>query len=627
MRTNDTNSHHLQDNSHIEGWLFNTFENYLGSLQRAAWYLLLQRARQCNLQGYNINRFAASVVNISLRLDTTTCIISSIHTNMSGIMADIDTSYPSNGDQRLRSVIGPLLLLLILYYGFSYLAYETAIKRSVYETLARLLPTQAERLINQAFLRTQRILSISANDVEDTLAKSGDRSITYSGQGIPSVVQGARKLSGLDKLVPPMTEYTFPGLGNWDNSCFQNSILQGLASLPAFYVSVEESRNFCLANAVAAPALEGLHKFLGQLQEVVRGRQTIWPPSVLRSMNTWQQQDAQEYFSKILDAVEKEMSAACKAVARRSDPGLGSLRQDSGNRLRVAKDNSKARVGDGSDTTTGWLPHNSLEGFLSQKLRCQKCGFSEGVSFTSFNCLTLSLGIGGHCRLEALLDAYFEAELIDGVECDECTMLANQTSASKFTVDDQIEQEKPTDATTIPEKRPKVLSTKAKHILFGRLPRNLAIHINRSIFDNWGNQRKNNSLVEFPARLKIWGDWVEVLGSEDLDVHAIYELRCIINHSGRHDNGHYVACGKRGKEWFSFNDEIVIRTTEMDVLARGNVFMLFYEKLDDDPILEMSTPKTDSSRAGSPILQENSAPSEPECAQADGLTTNTSLTR
>lgn len=531
---------------------------------------------------------------------------------MFGTTAETDDSYRAELSQRLQQALGPLFLILIFYYGYSYLTYETTIKRGLYEAAVGFLPDNIWRLMQRL---TSRVAGLSwghGGEGTQPSDKSGNLQKVYSGQGISSVVQRARSLSGFDKFVSPVVDVSFSGLGNWDNSCFQNSVLQGLASLPAFKLFVETGWHTCVATGTDAPALEGLQSFLSQLQEEIQGRRTIWPPSVLRSMNTWQQQDAQEYLSKILDSIEKELTITQKAISRRLSPDLTCLRPKSNAVPEPASAFNQTQPE--RSEMTDRSPLSSLDGFLSQKLRCQRCGFSEGVSLTSFNCLTLNLGLGGSCYLETLLDTHFEPEMIDGVECDECTRLAHEPSTSKDVQNESVggNQYSSVTVSDVSTKKAKVLSTKAKRILFGRLPQNLAIHINRSIFDDWGNQRKNNSFVEFPAQLKIWGDWVEEFGDEEIDVCATYELRCIINHSGRHDNGHYVACGKRDKEWFLFNDEIVTRISEADVLTRGNVFMLFYEMTARAPTMGVSTPESDSSQTVSPSPQADTVANEPE---------------
>lgn len=487
--------------------------------------------------------------------------------------------------QRWQAAITTIVLLVIVSYGWQYVSYETTIKRRLYEIGTSIIPTRFLQLLH---ISAGRITSLPKTDVprahRDTENNAQALQQIYEGSGVSSVVQRARSLSGYG---PKTIETTFAGLGNWDNSCFQNSVLQGLATLQAFRAFAEKSLNLSAAAGIDAPTYEGLKVFLDQLQEELSSRNTLWPPSVLRSMNTWQQQDAQEYFSKIMDAIEKESRKYQNAMAKRLAPSLDCLRLHGSEECETQFGTNRLM--------TSLLPANPLDGSLSQALRCQECGFSEGMSLIPFNCLTLNLGLGGNCELESLLDAYTTPELIEGVECDECTRLARAKidvgmTASKSSEADGSSTGSKEKATSIP----KVLSTKAKRILFGRLPHDLVVHINRSIFDDWGNQRKNTSFVSFPPVLEIVDDWMTSLNDGGSDIHAVYELRCIVTHQGRHDNGHYVACGKRGKEWYSFNDEVVSRITEEQVLGRGHVFMLFYEMVDRKAILEITPPSSPS---------------------------------
>lgn len=483
-----------------------------------------------------------------------------------------------------------VVLLVILSYAWQHLSYETSIKKTLYETGASLIPMRFVQFLHSSAARVASLPDTTSSGAEKALEdKTQALQQIYEGSGVSSVVQRARSFSGFGTKT---IETTFAGLGNWDNSCFQNSVLQGLASLQVFKTFVERSLHLCTAAGIDAPTHGGLEVFLNQLQQELSSRGTIWPPSVLRSMNTWQQQDAQEYFSKIMDAIEKESVKYQNAMAKRLAPGLDCLRSD--NVKSSGESGAEAQFGM-NRLISSLLPANPLGGSLSQVLRCQKCGFSDGISLIPFNCLTLNLGLGGNCDLESLLDAYTDPELIDGVECDECTRLAKAEAEPGMVTTGDLQDERR--ATVINQEAtniPKVLSTKAKRILFARIPPDLVIHINRSIFDDWGNQRKNTSFVNFPSTLEIIDHWTTSLGYEGTIVHAVYELRCIVTHQGRHDNGHYVACAKRGKEWYSFNDEIVTRITEEQVLGRGHVFMLFYEMVDRKTVLEVTPPGTPS---------------------------------
>jgi ubiquitin carboxyl-terminal hydrolase 1 len=348
-------------------------------------------------------------------------------------------------------------------------------------------------------------------------------------------------------------------------------------------------------------------------------------------MDSWQQQDAQEYFSKLMDAVEDEIS---KSVKRR-----------------------KLQSGfEATSQTARWLDINSLpawnplEGLLAQRVACKQCGHAEGLSLLPFNCLTINMGGQHEYDLEELLDEHTALENIEGVECTKCTLLQARSQleqllskpgvsntpdesgdTSKITMiaanrlaviqkvfeDDTFSESGILKRCNISVKN-QVSSVKSKQVALARPPKDLVIHINRSIFDDFGNQRKNTASVRFPPAFDL-GRWYLGVKSSNADVKdfehwsmtstesmlplsedellglpTFYELRCVVTHHGRHENGHYVAYGRRrpglsqtdseidkagavDDQWYCFNDEIVTAVSKDDVLNRDNVFILFYE--------------------------------------------------
>ena len=226
---------------------------------------------------------------------------------------------------------------------------------------------------------------------------------------------------------------------------------------------------------------------------------------------------------------------------------------------------------------------NPMDGMTAQGLICKTCGYTEGLSLTQFTCLTLNLGLRGLSSIEDLLDDYTAPEEVDGVECDHCTKVAHGEAEDKSPVQNMNHGPASTPATNLKLQRKPVRRTKAKQITVGRLPKDLVLHINRSIFDDFGNQKKNSTPIRFPARLNFQSRWCAPLNDEDQRIDAVYELKCVVTHYGRHDNGHYVALGKRDKNWYSFNDDIVTRVTEEDVLSRSNGFIFFYEAVTQVP--------------------------------------------
>ena len=518
---------------------------------------------------------------------------------------------------RIQKAVTTLALLTLGYYALRVLdAWPSTIKRYLHEIIIYLIPSQViyalQLLMARYGLGADGALQFRKTDFGDQQAKAEAIHRMLGHTPLPKALKKARSLSGLEAVIPSNRAAGPPGLGNWDNSCYQNSILHGLASLPAFMMYIEKSLYLCDKAEVSASTHRALRLFLSQLSDGSRAQTTVWTPTVLKSMDSWQQQDAQEYFSRITDMVEKEALKCSTAMKRRLTTGLESLVQkrnaeeESIGLLRKfsledhALDESSGQDGDrqphsyskerkiSTAVERGLLasqPKNPVDGQQAQALACRTCGFSEGGTATAFSCVTLNLGLHGQCYLENLFDEFTDPEIVEGVECTECTKaLADGRDKKHESDNSDVNRDQPS-----PSKRPKlkpVLRDKAKQITFSRLPKDLVLHINRSIFDDWGDQRKNTSPVQFPIKLEFFRSWCwpPAPTAERDDVEAIYELRCVVTHHGRHENGHYVAFAKRDKDWYCFNDEIVTRVNEADVLSRGNVFMLFYEAVEEQPV-------------------------------------------
>ncbi|KAL5614555.1 hypothetical protein BROUX41_004658 [Berkeleyomyces rouxiae] len=486
-----------------------------------------------------------------------------------------------------------------------------------------------------------------------------------------SVTQARRRLSSVSSSIRP-EKCKPPGLGNWDNSCYQNSVLQGLSSLTSFpeYLSGSQLGH-------GPPPTSATKSLLGLVADLNSSRNngtTLWTPAILKNMNSRIQQDAQEYFSKLLDEIDKEL---LKTINKSHKP-LGLKQKDESDSEIDNRAKARSRIVDGSEirAITGFK--NPLEGLVAQRVACVQCGHSEGLSMIPFICLTLNLGTeSGACDLYQRLDAYTNVESIEGVHCAKCTLLKNKDVMSslieKFRAsgipedklanhierlaavetaleDDDFDDKTLKDKCKISAQN-KVSSTKTKQMVIARPPRSLVIHINRSVF----NERtfmlmKNAAPVRFPVDLdlgpwcigsapsagvdtkkQLFDDEEEWITKADASMAAgecattritgpIYELRAVVTHQGRHDNGHYICYRKHSglnklanleqsqiddinpgdqdieledldktalfnqENWWRLSDETVTKCTESEVLSQGGVFMLFYDCVDEVPV-------------------------------------------
>ncbi|KAF2646228.1 cysteine proteinase [Massarina eburnea CBS 473.64] len=429
-----------------------------------------------------------------------------------------------------------------------------------------------------------------------------------------------------------------PGLGNWDNSCFQNSVIQGLASLPSLrrYLSESTAEHSSLGADTTTGALCDI---IRQLSNPNHPGGHFWIRGKLKNMSTFQQQDAQEYYSKVLDALDKEAQSASKRV-RRSSSSWSELTKS---------------LGVASSSTEPAIRHNPLDGLLAQRVGCTTCGYSEGLQLISFNCLTVSLGGSGSiCDIRDCLDEFTTLEYIEGVECAKCTLLhhrnaiaglagINEAYAARLqAVEQALENDDFDDKTLVKKfnilKKNWRTTTKSKQAVIARPPKALVMHVNRSIFDEWtGYQRKNEANVQYPSLLDL-GNWClgkklsdtnapnsaleewprdptkSMLGDTHtepvLDSPFQYRLRAAVTHSGTHGSGHYVCyrphptqaeftqdmdegeeTAEAAEQWWRFSDESVWAVAEDQAAHQGNVFMLFYERIDEPISLTSDDPE------------------------------------
>jgi ubiquitin carboxyl-terminal hydrolase 22/27/51 len=63
--------------------------------------------------------------------------------------------------------------------------------------------------------------------------------------------------------------------------------------------------------------------------------------------------------------------------------------------------------------------------------------------------------------------------------------------------------------------------------------------------------------------------------AEAAKIEPLYTLSSVIVHKGKIDSGHYVSYARQGGEWFRFDDSMVVRVEEKEVLG-AEAYMLFY---------------------------------------------------
>lgn len=538
------------------------------------------------------------------------------------------------------SVVYVILAFYVLRQSLVYLGYPTlSPSEFIWNTVAALIPA---RLVLSAEKRQE--LRLQGNMLSQThIAKSealrrildiGGSALTYKLTHGGGIMRGTSAFSA--KGEETMNESDAPpGLGNWDNSCYQNSVLQGLSSLAFLKEYLAFPSAMGEVNA-GSSTIGSLRETLDKLNGDKRNGRYFWTPAKLKNMSSWQQQDAQEYFSKIMDELDKETAKAFKES--QGAIGLSQAVEGPGDRIhQTNKDFPEPR-------------RNPLEGLLAQRVTCTRCGFSDGISMIPFNCLTVPLGPNHEYELSDCLDEYTKLEEINDVECAKCTLLRAEgqlkqmlsplpqhsdvitSSGSEVASSSSPTLVLPPELRILAEKRLAAIqeafgsddfsdrtlkdvckisknafstTTKTRQAVIGRAPRSLVIHLNRSVFDELtGVQRKNYASVKYPLILYL-ERWVlsehpgaasdamaSLLGAQH-NGRLRYRLKAVITHYGRHENGHYICYRQNSSQskkeglakdyrglmrWWRLSDEDVSPVSEENVLAQHGVFMLFYEQ-------------------------------------------------
>jgi ubiquitin carboxyl-terminal hydrolase 1 len=450
---------------------------------------------------------------------------------------------------------------------------------------------------------------------------------------------GRRRLSNLPGLRSMVTDESRPaGLGNWDNSCYQNSVLQGLASLRSFPGYLGDPILQSSDDKINRPDMDmvdSMRDLISTLKDPASNGKTVWTPTALKNMDSWNQQDAQEYFSKVLDEIDKEVDKAASAMRE-----INGLRSNQG--LAAATETNTSPRNEPSSI----LARNPLEGLIAQRVGCTACGYSEGLSLIPFNCLTVPLGQARSYDISQLLDEYTKLEWIEGVQCGKCTLLKvqrllnillernsdgedNDRSRNNImlrlkAVNEALENDDYEDKTLTQKcqisPKSRQTTTKSKQWVVARPPKSLAVHFNRSVINPMtGAATKNTAGVTFPKFLDLapWclgsitsknpahdEEWLVdpaqsmISGSSrPSTTHGpIYELRAVVTHRGGHENGHYICYRKHPillssddansnelketEKWWRLSDADVTIASEAEVRSQGGqgtAFMLFYD--------------------------------------------------
>ncbi|KAG1465539.1 hypothetical protein G6F46_005411 [Rhizopus delemar] len=394
------------------------------------------------------------------------------------------------------------------------------------------------------------------------------------------------------------------GLVNTGNSCFLNSVLQSLSSLPKLHSYLYQINQKTASLFISKPLLK-------TLRLLSRPSNATFKPSELVSILSnclinKEQQDAQELFQIISTTLDNENQFA------RRQQGLSSLL---------------------SNASTSKLPESPFTGLLANRLSCMQCGYTEAIRHFSFNNVQLTLPNHDKTTLEDCLHQLTAMEFLNDVICRKCTLIETirhtnakleQNPSDQILLNTKQELEKRLSMGLIEQEKEAACTTKglsSKQAMFAKSPKILCLHTARSSLDlSTGEIYKNTCQVEFPEILDLSPYCTNgVLNTTDphlpissplhTAVPIKYRLMSIVVHYGSHDYGHFIAYKRRliaekchctscsddqtvlkhhESNWFKISDEHVEACTVDDVLS-ANPYMLLYEMVEEEQVSDIET--------------------------------------
>ncbi|KAL1768713.1 ubiquitin carboxyl-terminal hydrolase 30 isoform X1 [Sigmodon hispidus] len=278
-----------------------------------------------------------------------------------------------------------------------------------------------------------------------------------------------------------------PGLVNLGNTCFMNSLLQGLSACPAFVKWLEEFTTQYSRDQQGPHTHQCLSLTLLNLLKAL-SCQEVTEDEVLDAsclldvlrMYRWQissfeEQDAHELFHVITSSLEDERDRQPR-VTHLFD--VHSLEQPPEMTPRQVTCHTR---GSPHPTSNHWKSQHPFHGRLTSNMVCKHCEHQSPVRFDTFDSLSLSIPAAtwGHpLTLDHCLHHFISSESVRDVVCDNCTKIE-----AKGTVNgEKVEHQR---------------TTFVKQLKLGKLPQCLCIHLQRLSWSSHGTPLKRHEHVQF----------------------------------------------------------------------------------------------------------------------------------
>ncbi|NXX96693.1 UBP30 hydrolase, partial [Centropus bengalensis] len=277
-----------------------------------------------------------------------------------------------------------------------------------------------------------------------------------------------------------------PGLLNLGNTCFMNSLLQGLSSCPSFIKWLEEFTAQYRTEQIRTTEHPYLSLTLLRLLRAL-SCQEVTEDEVLDAscllqvlrMYRWQissfeEQDAHELFHVLTSSLEDERDRQPR-VTHLFD--VHSLEQPEITQKQI----SCRTRGSLSPVANHWKSPHPFHGRLTSNMVCKHCEHQSPVRFDTFDSLSLSIPAavwGRPMTLDHCLHHFISSESVKDVVCDNCTKIRAEGTRTGQSIENQR-------------------TTFVKQLKLGKLPQCLCIHLQRLSWSNQGTPLKRHEHVQF----------------------------------------------------------------------------------------------------------------------------------
>uniref|UniRef100_A0A667HP16 Ubiquitin carboxyl-terminal hydrolase n=1 Tax=Lynx canadensis TaxID=61383 RepID=A0A667HP16_LYNCA len=400
-----------------------------------------------------------------------------------------------------------------------------------------------------------------------------------------------------------------PGLVNLGNTCFMNSLLQGLSACPAFIKWLEEFTTQYTRDQKEPPPHQYLSLTLLHLLKAL-SCQEVTDDEVLDAsclldvlrMYRWQissfeEQDAHELFHVITSSLEDERDRQPRVTHLFDVHSLEGL--------EVAYPDVFCVPGSPHPTSNHWKSQHPFHGRLTSNMVCKHCEHQSPVRFDTFDSLSLSIPAATWVRMSD--------ESVRDVVCDNCT----QVYEAKGTLDGERWN------TRGP---PFVKHLLPRFSLAPQLPQCLCIHLQRLSWSSHGTPLKRHEHVQFNEFLMMDIYKYHLLGAGALARPAgragllnqpggpenttfyewrpapillpylpapisstyLFRLMAVVVHHGDMHSGHFVTYRRSppsaknplstSNQWLWISDDTVRKASLQEVLS-SSAYLLFYERV------------------------------------------------